>query len=174
LRSWEKDESVVAFVDYTLDGVGNRTQRVDDLGTHAYDYDDLYRITDVTYPGPDDVDYTYDAVGNRETLVTGSGTTQYAYDAADRLTSVTPPGAGAISYTWDDNGNLTDRGSDSFVWDAEDRLVSATVDSFETTFGYNGDGLRDSITMSSSTTYYTWDVNRSIPQVVDDETYQYV
>jgi hypothetical protein len=28
--------------------------------------------------------------------------------------------------------------------------------------------------MSSSTTYYTWDVNRSIPQVVDDETYQYV
>jgi hypothetical protein len=53
-------------------------------------------------------------------------------------------------------------------------LISATVDSFEMTFGYNGDGLRDSITMSSSTTYCTWDVNRSIPRVVDDETYQYV
>jgi YD repeat-containing protein len=67
----------------------NRTQRVDGLGTHTYDYDDLYRLTDVTYPGPADVDYTYDDVGNRLTQVTGAGTTQYAYDAADRLTSVT-------------------------------------------------------------------------------------
>jgi RHS repeat-associated protein len=48
------------------------------------------------------------------------------------------------------------------------------VDSFTTDFGYNGDGLRDSLTISEATTYFTWDVNRSIPQVVDDETYQYV
>jgi RHS repeat-associated protein len=69
---------------------------------------------------------------------------------------------------------LTARGSDSFGWDPEDRLITATVDSAATTFSYNGDGLRDSLTFDSSTTTFTWDVSRSIPQVVDDETYQYV
>jgi len=153
---------------------GNRTGRVDGLGTHTYDYDNLYRITNADYPGADETDYTYDAVGNRKTMVTGAGTTTYAYDAADRITSVTPPGAGAILYTFDDNGNLTDRGSDDFVWDAEDRLTSATVNSVTTTFTYNGDGLRDSLTTGGNTTTFTWDVNRGIPQVLDDEDLRYV
>jgi YD repeat-containing protein len=113
-------------------------------------------------------------VGNRFNIVKASGTTTYAGDAADRLTSVTPPGAGAISYTWDDNGNLTDRGSDDFTWDAEDRLTAATVSSVGTSFAYDGDGLRDSLTTNSVTTTFTWDVNRSIPQVLDDDTFQYI
>ena len=157
-----------------MDGTGNRTQRIDDLGTHTYDYDDLYRLTEVTYPGPANVDYTYDAVGNRLTMVTSAGTTDYDYDAADRLVSVDPPGASPMTYTWDDNGNLTARGADSFVWDAEDRMTSATVASLTTTFAYNGDGLRDSLTVSANTTTFTWDVNTSIPQVLDDEDFRYV
>jgi RHS repeat-associated protein len=48
------------------------------------------------------------------------------------------------------------------------------VDSATTTFVYNGDGLRDALTFDSNTTTFTWDVNRSIPQVLDDETYQYL
>jgi RHS repeat-associated protein len=171
---WVKGANTLAYVDYTLDDAGNRTQRVDGLGTHTYDYDDLYRLTGVTYPGPDDVDYTYDAVGNRLTLVDSNGTTDYTYDAADRLTSVDPPSASPVTYTWDDNGNLTARGSDSFVWDAEDRMTSATVSSVTTTFAYNGDGLRDSLTVNSNTTTFTWDVNTSIPQVLDDEDFRYV
>jgi RHS repeat-associated protein len=107
-------------------------------------------------------------------MVTGAGTTNFAYDAADRLTSVTPPGQSAVSYGWDDNGNLTSRGADSFSWDAEDRLTSATVSSVTTTFTYNGDGLRDSLTTGGNTTTFTWDVNRSIPQVLDDEDLRYV
>ena len=59
-------------------------------------------------------------------MTVARSTTTYAYDA-DRLTTVTPPSpANAISYTWDDNGNLTDRGSDSFSWGRdchEDRMV---------------------------------------------------
>jgi RHS repeat-associated protein len=43
-----------------------------------------------------------------------------------------------------------------------------------TTFVYNGDGLRDSLTFDSTTTTFTWDVNRPIPQVLDDGTYQYL
>jgi RHS repeat-associated protein len=56
----------------------------------------------------------------------------------------------------------------------EDRLTSATVNSVTTTFTYNGDGLRDSLTVNSNTTTFTWDVNRSIPQVLDDEDLRYV
>ena len=85
-----------------------------------------------------------------------------------------PPGQSAVSYGWDDNGNLTDRGSDSFSWDAGDRLTSATVSSTTTTFAYNGDGLRNSLTTGGNTTTFTWDVNRSIAQVLDDGSLKYV
>jgi hypothetical protein len=34
-----------ASVSYTLDDVGNRTQRVDHQGTYTYDYDDLYPLS---------------------------------------------------------------------------------------------------------------------------------
>jgi YD repeat-containing protein len=63
--SWVKGGSTLASATYTLDNVGNRTQRVDQLGTHTYGYDNLYRLTSVTYPGPSTDSYTYDAVGNR-------------------------------------------------------------------------------------------------------------
>ena len=92
----------------------------------------------------------------------------------DRLTTVTPPSpASAISYTWDDNGNLTDRGSDSFSWDYEDRMVSATVNSVTTSFAYRGDGLRDSRTTGMTTTTFTWDIASGLPVVLDDGN-QYV
>ncbi len=113
---------------YTLDAIGNRTQRVDGLGTHTYAYDALYRLTSVTYPGPSTDTYTYDANGNRLT----KNSTNLTYDAADRLTAL-----GAVSYGYDSNGNLTSRGSDTFSWDAADRLTSATVSSVTTTFAYN-------------------------------------
>ncbi|MBK6562051.1 MAG: RHS repeat protein, partial [Dehalococcoidia bacterium] len=137
--------TTVASVAYTLDDVGNRTQRVDQQGTHTYAYDDLYRLTSVTYPGPSTTTYDFDAFGNRTEMVVGAATTTYDYDDADRLTEVTPPSpASPISYTWDDNGDLTARGSDSFSWDYEDRMVSATVNSVTTSFVYRGDGLRES------------------------------
>ena len=83
--------TTLAFVDYTLDDVGNRTQRVDGAGTHSYSYDDVYRLTSVTYPGPSTTSYAFDAFGNRTSMTEGSDTTTYSYDDADRLTTVTPP-----------------------------------------------------------------------------------
>ncbi len=150
---------------YTLDSVGSRTGRVDGLGTHTYAYDDLYRQTSVTYPGPTTDDYTYDAVGNRLT----KDSDDYTYDAADRLTDLE-----GVTYGYDDNGNLTNRGSDSFSWDAADRLTSATVSSVTTTFVYNGDGLRESLTTGGSTTTFTWDLAQGIPQILDDGDLRYI
>jgi RHS repeat-associated protein len=138
-------------------------------------YDDLYRLTGVSYPDlgiapKDTVGYRYDAVGNRLALTDNGETTVYSYDAADRLTSVTEPGQSPVTYTWDNNGNLTARGGDSFTWDAADRLTSKTVNSTTTNYTYNGDGLRETIGSSTE----TWDVNRAIPQVLGDGTVQYV
>ncbi|HLF77761.1 MAG TPA: RHS repeat-associated core domain-containing protein [Dehalococcoidia bacterium] len=136
----------------------------------AYGYDNADRLTSIDWVKGGSttvasVDYTLDAAGNR---LTKNGD-DYTYDAADRLSAVE-----GVSYSFDENGNQTDRGADSFDWDAEDRLTSATVSSATTTFIYNGDGLRDSLTFNSVTTTSTWDVATSIPQVLDDETLKYV
>jgi RHS repeat-associated protein len=170
-----KDGSTtIASVSYTVDAVGNRTQRVDQAGTHTYAYDNLYRLTSVTYPGPTTTSYAFDAFGNRTSMTDGTGTTAYAYDDAERLTSVTPPTPQpAVSYSWDNNGDLTARGSDTFTWDYEDRMVGATVGGTTTTFTYRGDGLRNSRTTGGVTTGFAWDINRGLPVVLDDGN-QYV
>jgi len=152
------------------DGVGHGfrglAQRcVDDLGTHAYDYDDLYRITDVTYPGPDDVDYTYDAVGNRLT----QNSTSYTYDDANQLTS-----AGGVSFDYDGNGNQTDRGADTFDWDHENRLTDATIASTTWSHEYNGDGVRMSRGDGTTTVDYVWDIAGGLPMLLQDGTNTYV
>lgn len=55
-----------------LPDAGARTQMVDGTGTTAYSYDNLYRLTSVTFPG--------------------SRTVSYGYDDASRRTSITYPG----------------------------------------------------------------------------------
>ncbi len=78
-----------------------------------------------------------------------------------------------MSYTWDNNGNLTNRGSDSFAWDYEDRMTSATVGGTTWSYAYRGDGLRDSATSGGVTRGFTWDVNAGLPVILDDGS-QYV
>ena len=44
--------TTLASASYTVDAVGNRSDRTDLAGTQTYAYDSLYRLTSVTYPGP--------------------------------------------------------------------------------------------------------------------------
>ncbi len=160
----------ISSFSYTLDAAGNRTQMVDTSGTNAYDYDPLYRLTEVTYPDPETDTYTYDPVGNRLT----KDSTSYTYDAANQMLT-----AGAVSYGYDANGNQTTRGSDTFTYDHENRLLESIIGSFTSTSAYNGDGLRVSLEVGDGvnppvTTDYVWDVNRPLPVVLDDGTNRYV
>jgi len=107
----------------------------------------------VSYPNSDEAIYTYDAMGNRLSLDFNETETTYDYDAADQLESV-----GATSYTYDDNGNVTGRGSDTFEWDYENRMTDAEIGSVESSFEYNGDGLRVSRTFDLTTMDYYWDL----------------
>jgi YD repeat-containing protein len=63
--------TTIASVSHTLDDVGIRTQGVDQQGTHTYAYDDVYRLTEVTYPGPATTSYTFEAFGNRTSMTDG-------------------------------------------------------------------------------------------------------
>jgi RHS repeat-associated protein len=134
-------------------------------GTHTYDYDDLYRLTEVTYPDPETDSYTYDPVGNRLSL----NATSYTYDDADQMLT-----AGGTSYGYDANGNQTGRGADTFTYDHENRLTQAVINSVASSSTYNGDGLRMSHTVSAQTTNYTWDVAAGLPVVLQDGDNTYV
>jgi len=148
---------------YTLDDVGNRTQMVDTSGTTTYTYDALYRLTDATYPNSDAQTYDYDPMGNRTEKTHNSVPTSYSYDDADQMTL-----AGGVSYDYDDNGNQVAAGSDTFDWDAENRLVETDIASTTGTYAYNGDGLRITRTIGGSGASYVWDLNASLPVVLQD------
>src|SRR6185437_8551931 len=134
-------------------------------------YDNANRLTGVSWAKGGttlaSASYTLDDVGNRTArtnLVDGSGTTTTAYNDASEISSVTPPSpASPVSYTYDANGNVTNRGSDTFAWDYENRLTLTTIGGTTTSFTYRGDGLRASQTSGSTTTSYTWDLNSSLP-----------
>ncbi len=152
---------------YTLDATGNRTQMADLSGTHTYQYDALYRLTQVTYPGPQTDTYTFDAVGNRLT----KNATAYTYDNADQMLT-----AGGVSYGYDSNGNLTSRGTDTFAYDHENRLASTAIGGVGGAYTYNGDGLRLSRNIGGTSVSYTWDVGAGLPVTLQDSqgnTYVY-
>jgi RHS repeat-associated protein len=166
---------------YMLDAMGNRKTMVDLSGTHSYQYDSLYRLTQADYPGPDVDSYTYDANGNRKT----KGSTNYAYDGADRLTcswsgSPTPVcPSGSTTYAYDNNGNQAGRttlsGTDMFVYDYDNRLTSSTIAGAASLSTYNGDGLRMSHTPAGQVAVnYAWDVAAGLPVVLQDNTNTYV
>jgi RHS repeat-associated protein len=149
---------------YTLDASGNRTSVAYGAGTETYTLDDLNRVTAVSYPNGDTVSYAYDANGNILTRTFNGVPTNYTHDDADQLTS-----DGSTNYTYDANGNLTAAGADTFSWDYADRMTAATVGGTAATYAYDGDGVRASKTVGS-TTPYLWDRESGLPLLVDDGT----
>jgi RHS repeat-associated protein len=75
-----------------------------------------------------------------------------------------------VNYTYDTNGNQTGRGSDTFAWDYENRLTSAIVSGTQTTYTYNGDGLRQTRASGGVTASYIWDVAAKVPMLLQETT----
>ncbi|MEW5944728.1 MAG: RHS repeat-associated core domain-containing protein, partial [bacterium] len=106
-------------------------------GTHAYAYDDVYRLTAADHPGamenrmPDE-SYSYDAVGNRlsslgaRVMLGALRKAEYEYDDGYRLATDS-----VYVYKYDRRGNMISRvrSADGLRWeydyDAEDRLAEA-------------------------------------------------
>jgi YD repeat-containing protein len=63
---------------------------------------------------------------------------------------------------------VTTAGADTFDSDAENRLIETNIASTTGTYEYNGDGLRTTRTIGASAVSYVWDLNASLPVILQD------
>lgn len=102
---------------YTYDGGGNLTQRIDVTGTTNFVLDKLSRVTKKDFPSADadcagqgGTTYTYDLAGDVASACDAGGTTTYQFDAANNAcwqllgtsanTCASPP-TGSVRYAYD-------------------------------------------------------------------------
>ena len=190
----EDSTQVVSSFEYTLDATGNRqsvaewfSERFEDESgipqvlTTSYEYDDLYRLTQVNYPFEEIVSYNYDPMGNRISMTTTvdeiDKTINYVYDASDRLLQ-----SGGTTYDYDNNGNMVRKTENpgritSYNYDGANRLIalSKIFDKSQKeiyNFEYDGDGNRLSKTTingkRTKSNEYLLDVNINLPQVLTE------
>lgn len=115
--------------------------------------------------------YAYDAANN---LTTNAGVTQ-KYDAAGQLcwstaaavtgaTSCATAPTGAIGYSYDTDGRRTKAApsagaASTYAYNQADELTAATTAAGSGTYIYDGDGLRASKTVGTTTTRFVWGTN---------------
>ena len=104
---------------YTYDKVDNITAKQTEHGDYAYQYDGLYRLTDVDNPDHADEGFTYDGVGNR--LTSAATTGDWTYNINNEL-----EGYDATTFQYDANGNMIEKNVGGtitrFFYNLEDRL----------------------------------------------------
>ncbi|WP_320109509.1 RHS repeat-associated core domain-containing protein [Amycolatopsis mediterranei] len=122
----------------------------------AFGYDTDGRLTTDT-----DTAYAYDSAGQ---LTSNAGTTQ-AYDAAGQLTG---------AYTFDQRGNRTVAGTTAYSYDQANRLTSYTADATAAVYGYNGDGLRTTKKVGTTTSTFAYDTVEGLPLLLADGTNFYL
>ena len=150
-----KDGMVIAKKTYEYDEVGNRKAEEDVMGRTEYGYDDLYRLTNVNYPGSSRKatrSYGYDPNGNRTSMTTVTksghgGTNNYSYDSHNILQQ-----GGAWEYSFHPDGNLASKVSSvsdethEYSWDNKNQMVGfkKTLDGTtkEISYEYDASGRR--------------------------------
>jgi RHS repeat-associated protein len=109
----------------------------------------------------------------------------YTTDNADELTGLATTTNGAttqnLSFTYDRDGNrLTQHDSVSgasatYGYDQADRLTSFSGGGHTASYSYDGDGLRQSKTVdSTTTTTFTWDQSGSLPLLIQAGSTSYI
>jgi RHS repeat-associated protein len=176
---------------YTREPSGDIAAETDSqTGTDAspsYNYDSVDRVTKLTPGSGSATSYGYDASSNLTTLL---GVASAAYDDSSELcwTSATSstnacssPPTGSVSYSYDADGNRLSatQGSstlDSASWNGIDEL--STYDNHSagdmTAATDDGNGLRESDTVSSVAQDFVWDTATSLPELLEDGTNLYI
>jgi RHS repeat-associated protein len=166
------------------------------LGTLVYERDpvnQLKKTTATVLPGPASDEHAYDEnnrlkesnkaayaydPANNPTKLEGAG--PYSYDEADQLkegpegkyaysedgqrTKITPGKGPATTYGYDQAGSLT----------SVERPKEEPLAEINDGYGYDGDKLRESQTISGTTTQLTWDTAEGLPLLLSDETNSYI
>ncbi|OJY97062.1 MAG: hypothetical protein BGP25_12190 [Lysobacterales bacterium 63-13] len=129
------------LIDFTTNVMGNIIDASDSLGanpkTRTYQYDPLYRLTDVLDGTSASVEhYTYSATGDRTSRQLGNQAPQvHAYAAGShRIESID-----GVYRGYDANGNTEIRGSGpQFSYGERNRLSTVTLPSGQSLFGRGG------------------------------------
>ena len=132
---------------YTYDNVGRVRTRTDARGlTLTYDYNNLNKVTRVTYPDTTHIDYEYDcACGLVSSVKDRAGrTTHYDYDPLKRLIRVRDAANDTTEMNYDKVGNLTqltdtNGNRTKFEYDSNNRLIKKIyVDGSYERYTYDG------------------------------------
>jgi RHS repeat-associated protein len=140
---------------YTYNPAGMRTSMTTLEGTHNYDYDPTYQLTDVSYPDGRKVGYAFDPVGNRTGVNDNGNVTGYATNALDQYTQ-----AGSETFGYDGNGNLTARAGGnvtSYAWDEDDHLIGVNRNGVAIGYHYDHQGRLAAKAINGQETRYVWD-----------------
>ena len=142
----------------------------------AYTYDKNNRLTKGV-----GIPYEYDAANNPTTIGTEH---TYSYNAADELEKSVLKKVTAATYTYNEVGQRTKTepasgSATTYGYDQAGNLISVTRPkgteaAIEDTYGYNGDGLRTSETISGTTTYLAWDLAEKLPLILNDGVNSYI
>jgi RHS repeat-associated protein len=124
---------------YGYDQNGNTTSITDQqegVNHRGLGYDGLDRLTVANGPWGAG-SYSYDGLDNIRTSVIGARSLSHGYDGSNRLVSLS--GSQNLSLGYDANGNVTQRGAQSFGFDIGNRLAWAAS---KASYGYDGHGRR--------------------------------
>ncbi len=157
---------------YTPDGIGQTTTE----SSLAYGYNTINQLRSAGT-----TTYLYDGADNlHQVTISGSTTTTLADDVANQLSTFTKMNGSTLvqklTYSYDPQGNrktTTDQNNAvvNYAYDEANRLIAYGTSS---SYGYNGDGLRMSKTVTGTTTQQTWDVAEGLPLLLQDGATSYV
>jgi RHS repeat-associated protein len=165
---------------YSYDGENNITGIADNkvpANNEVFGYDNLNRLTSSTGIWGNSA-YAYDDVNNITSLANAKETNTYAYDSKNLLSSVTSSTKGAQSLAYDANGNIIQKGDNTYVYDAANHLISFKNKDHSINFVYDPNGHVISTTQDAQKpviTYYDesgkliykLDPNQATNQVTD-------
>jgi len=151
----------------------------EDSWSQENSYDKRYRLTTQEESDKPAKEYTYDEVTNLTSTPSG----QQTYNILGQLQTKTSA-ASTDSYTYDQKGNRASKTTvaagvsknQTYSWTEGNQLESVQTDEKTSSYKYDANNLLQSktVTGKSGTEQFIWDVNTSIPTLLEDGDNNYV
>jgi RHS repeat-associated protein len=107
--------------------------------------------------------------GTSSTCTPPSGGTAYSTNPVGQRTGMTPFSGNSASYGWDvESGRLTCANTNGTTCSTSSPTATTTL------YTYDGNGLRTSATIGSTTTNYTWGTTNGSSNLLSDGTWDYI